>query len=209
VAIFRWINEGWSNPLLDGFFSFITDYHHFFFFLIPWTLYLLVWGKAKGRWLVLSIAVGLFIADQTSAHVLKPWIERLRPCNALSDVLTPAGKSGAYSFPSSHGSNMGVSMFLLAMTYRPYTWLFVWIAFMVGLSRIYLGLHYPSDVLSGYVLGILVGFGVWWAVEKIKVKSANGLKAGSLSASLAGKGRAEERIIRPKRKGPKRVGKKR
>lgn len=170
VAVLRWINLGWSCPFLDGFFSFITRYQNFYFILIPWCLYLLIWGKAKGRWLVLSVALGLLIADQTSAHFLKPWVQRLRPCNALSDVLTPAGKSEAFSFPSSHGANMGVSMFLLAMAFPAYTWLFVIIALLVGLSRVYLGLHYPSDVLSGYLLGIAVGYGVWYSVEKLRAR---------------------------------------
>jgi undecaprenyl-diphosphatase len=100
--------------------------------------------------------------------VLKPWIHRLRPCNVLDGVLTPFGKSDAFSFPSSHASNMGVSMFLLSMVFPAWRPLFILIALLVGLSRIYLGLHYPSDVLSGYVLGVLSGWGVWWIVEKIR-----------------------------------------
>jgi undecaprenyl-diphosphatase len=179
VAIFRWINEGWSSPCLDPFFSFITQYQNFYIILIPWTVYLLIWGKAKGRWLVGSIALGLFIADQTSAHVLKPWIHRLRPCNTLDGVLTPMGKSEAFSFPSSHGSNMGVSMFLLSMAFPAWRPLFILIALLVGLSRIYLGLHYPSDVLSGYALGVLAGWGVWWMVEKFRAYPQNKIQSAA------------------------------
>jgi undecaprenyl-diphosphatase len=169
VAVFRWINQGWSSPVLDLFFKFITQYQNFYIILIPGTLYLIVWGKAKGRWLVGSITLGLFIADQTSAHLLKPWIHRLRPCNSLEGVLTPFGKSEAFSFPSSHASNMGVSMFLLSMAFPTWRPLFIVIALLVGLSRIYLGLHYPSDLLGGYTLGVLAGWGVWWMVEKIRI----------------------------------------
>lgn len=59
-------------------------------------------------------------------------------------------------------------MFLLSMAFPPYTWLFILIALLAGLSRVYLGLHYPSDVLGGYALGLLVGFSVWWGMEKVK-----------------------------------------
>ncbi len=169
VAIFRWVNQGWSNPIFDKFFSFITDYHNFLPLIIPFILYSLIWGGAKGRWLVLSLVLGILIADQGSGTFLKSWVERLRPCNTLDGVLTPVGKSEAYSFPSSHASNMGASMYLLSMAFRPWTPLFLVIAFLVGLSRIYLGLHYPSDVLTGYAFGILVGYCVWLAVEKMKV----------------------------------------
>ena len=173
MALFRWVNEGWSNRFFDGFFSFITDYHNFLPLIIPLILYWLIWGGAKGRWLVLSLALGILIADQGSGTFLKGWVERLRPCNELDGVLTPTGKSEAFSFPSSHASNMGATMFLLSMAFRPWTPLFLVIAFLVGLSRIYLGLHYPSDVLTGYAFGILVGYCVWSAVEKLKAKVQN------------------------------------
>ncbi len=173
VAVFRWINEGWSNPFFDSFFAFVTDIHHFYWVLIPWLVYLLICGKAKGRWLVLSLVVGITLSDQLSAHVIKYLFERVRPCNVVDGVLTPIGKSSSYSFPSSHASNMGSSMFLLSMAFRPWTPLFVIIALLVGLSRIYLGLHYPSDVLGGYALGLLIGYCVWLGIEKLRAFTQN------------------------------------
>lgn len=168
VAVFRWINEGWSCPFLDSFFSYITDIRHYWVLIAVLLVYWLWKGGEKGRWLVLSLVVAVLVADQSSSHVIKGIEERVRPCNALDGVFTPAGKSGAYSFPSSHAANMGASMFLLAMAFPSLTWLFILIALLVGLSRIYLGLHYPSDVLGGYVWGLLVGFSVWWTMEKVK-----------------------------------------
>lgn len=86
----------------------------------------------------------------------------------MDGVFTPAGKSQAFSFPSSHAANMGSSMFLLSMAFLPWTPLFVVIALLVGLSRVYLGLHYPSDVLGGYLVGLLVGYVVWVGMGKVK-----------------------------------------
>ena len=168
--MFRWINEGWSNPLFDRFFSFITDIHPFYWVIIPFVVYWLVCGKTKGRWLVLSLFIGVLLSDQIASHVLKYMVERIRPCNALTGVLTPDGQSPSFSFPSSHAANMGSSMFLLSMAFKPWTPIFLIIAFLVGISRIYLGLHYPSDVLGGYVLGLLIGYMVWWGIEKLKVQ---------------------------------------
>jgi undecaprenyl-diphosphatase len=170
VGVFRWINGSWSNPFLDSFFSFITDIRHFYLVLIPIILYWLIWGKAKGRWLVLSLFVGVLLSDQASAHWLKFIFQRIRPCNALDGVLTPAGKSDAFSFPSSHAANMGSSMFLLSMAFKPWMPLFVVIGLLVGLSRVYLGLHYPSDVLGGYAVGLLLGYMVWVGIERLKLQ---------------------------------------
>jgi undecaprenyl-diphosphatase len=170
VAVFRWINESWSNPFFDKFFSFITDSRHFYWIIIPLIIYWLICEKAKGRWLVLSLFIGVLLSDQIASHVLKYLVERIRPCNALTGVLTPNGPSSSFSFPSSHASNMGSSMFLLSMAFKPWTPLFVIIALLVGLSRIYLGLHYPSDVLGGYVLGLLIGYSVWQGIEKLKLQ---------------------------------------
>lgn len=168
MAVFRWINEGWSSPALDSFFAFITDLRHFYWVLVPLLLYWLIRGKAERRWLVLSLVIGVTLSDQASAHWLKFIFERTRPCNALDGVFTPAGKSQAFSFPSSHAANMGSSMFLLSMAFLPWTPLFVVIALLVGLSRVYLGLHYPSDVLGGYLVGLLVGYVVWVGMGKVK-----------------------------------------
>jgi undecaprenyl-diphosphatase len=170
VAVFRFFNETLSSPSLDAFFSYITNFRHagILTVIILFILYQLVWGGAKGRWLVLSLVVSLTLSDQGSSHLLKFLVQRIRPCNALQGVLTPAGGSGAFSFPSSHASNMGSSMFLLAKNFPPFKWFFVWIALLVGLSRIYLGLHYPSDVLGGYLFGLGIGWVVWEIVGKLR-----------------------------------------
>jgi undecaprenyl-diphosphatase len=184
VAVFRWVNEGWSNPFFDSFFSFITDIHHFYLIIVLFLVYWLICDKAKGRWLVLSLFIGVLLSDQIASHVLKYMVERIRPCNALSGVLTPDGPSSSFSFPSSHAANMGSSMFLLAMAFQPWTPLFVVIAFLVGLSRVYLGLHYPSDVLGGYALGLLLGYIVWWGIEKLKIQFTAKPQAVSKSATV-------------------------
>jgi len=172
VAVFRWINETWSCPFLDQFFSYLTQFRHFEWPVLLWALYLLIWGKAKGRWLVFTVVITVLLTDQISAHLIKHLVERVRPCNALPGVLTPAGASSAFSFPSSHAANMGGSMLVLSRAFPIFTWLFTLIALLVGLSRVYLGLHYPSDVLSGYVLGIVIGWGVLKIITS-RFKNAN------------------------------------
>lgn len=166
VALFRWINEGCSKPFLDRFFSFITDFHHFEIPILLILLSLLIWGGKKGRWMVLALILTITLTDQISAHVAKPLVDRIRPCNALTGVLTPDDKPTSFSFPSSHATNMGGSMALLALAYPAWSWLCILFAFLVGLSRIYLGVHYPSDVLVGWLLGIFIGWGMWKGMNR-------------------------------------------
>jgi len=173
VAVFRWINQGWSCLFFDRFFSFITEINHFWPLLAVLIVYLLWKGGPKGRWLVLSLVIAVTLSDQISSHVIKPLVERTRPCNVLEGVVTPFGKSSAFSFPSSHAANMGSSMLLLCLAFRRWWWVFVSTALLIGLSRIYLGLHYPSDVLGGYLLGALLGFAVWMGVEKFRAVMQN------------------------------------
>lgn len=161
VAILRWVNEGWSCPFLDRFFPYITNYHHFGILISLLLISLLIWGGKKGRWVVLALVITVILTDQVSAHVVKPFIDRVRPCNALTGVLTPDDKPTSYSFPSSHATNIGGSMTLLALAYPPWAWLCALVAFLVGLSRVYLGVHYPSDVMAGWLLGISIGWGMW------------------------------------------------
>jgi undecaprenyl-diphosphatase len=192
VAVFRWVNEGWSNPFFDRFFSFITDFHNFYLLLIPIFVYWFIWDKAKSGWLILSLFVGVLLSDQIASHVLKYIVERVRPCNALTGVLTPDGHSSSFSFPSSHAANMGSAVFLLSKAFKPWTPLFVIIALLVGLSRVYLGLHYPSDVLGGYVLGLTLGYIVWCVVEKLKVRFA----AKPQPIKKAGRSKSKKRVKR-------------
>ena len=177
VAVFRWINEGWSSPFLDGFFKFITNYHHFEIAILALLLGMLVWGGKKARWVVAGLVVTVFLTDQISAHVIKELFDRVRPCNALAGVLTPDDKPSSYSFPSSHATNLGGSMTLLTLAYPPCIWVCSLAAFLVGLSRIYLGVHYPSDVLAGWVLGMIIGWTVWRTVDPFILKTAGPIEA--------------------------------
>jgi len=120
----------------------------------------------------LALALGILAADQTASHWVKPIVERPRPCNVLEGVLTPMGPRSSLSFPSSHAANMGAALVLLLLTFGRWGWVFFPLALASGLSRIYLGLHYPSDVMGGYLLGAGIGWGAWRVVELLKARSS-------------------------------------
>ena len=142
----------------------------------PWIpLYILLlylvfkqYGK-RGWWILLIVAVLILCSDQLSAHVCKPLFHRLRPCfnpDLEGLVHLPKGlPGGRYGFVSSHAANtFAVAAFLTAMLRKSYKsigwWLYAW-AFISSYTRIYIGVHYPGDILGGAVLG--VGIGLMWA----------------------------------------------
>ncbi|MEZ4687116.1 MAG: phosphatase PAP2 family protein [Bacteroidia bacterium] len=114
----------------------------------------------KGGWrLALHVTIGLLLAillaDRVSAGLLKPWIGRIRPCKPEAGLLEQlhliGGCGGMYGFVSSHAANFFAIAMMAALSFstRWITILAMLLAAAVGYSRIYLGVHYPGDVLGG------------------------------------------------------------
>jgi undecaprenyl-diphosphatase len=113
-------------------------------------------GGRKGRVVGLLLIPILTMSDQMSSSVLKPLFGRIRPCHALEQVRLLVGCGGRLSFPSSHATNMSAVALLFAYFYRKGVIWFMSIAFFVGFSRIYVGVHYPGDVLFGFLVGSIL-----------------------------------------------------
>ena len=160
-TVFLFLNNLGSERW-DGFWLFITKQLHwtpFFLFL----LYLLVknYGWKHVLVLVLIIALMLVFTDQTT-NLVKNTFMRLRPCNdpTLEGFMREVKSSKSFSFFSGHASNsMASAVFIFALLRKYYRYaflLFLW-PLIFAYSRIYLGLHFPGDILCGYLFGILSG----------------------------------------------------
>ncbi len=158
-AILLWIHQGWSTPWADRFFVWITDADHFVIPLgIVW-LALLIFGGRQGRILALMLAITLLLTDQISSHLIKPWVGRVRPCFAVEGVNAFFPQARSASFPSSHATNIFGAAVVFALSERP-RWIWVpayVVALLVSLSRVYVGVHYPLDVMAGALLGLGLG----------------------------------------------------
>jgi undecaprenyl-diphosphatase len=168
---FRLLNGHWVDPILDRVLPFVTDAGNFVLpFIVAATIIVLL-GRMRGvRFIVLAV-VSVVVADAMGAHVFKYSFLRARPCIALADVRLLVGCTTLPSFPSNHAVNASV-LATLATLYMPRLWLpAAAVAFLVGYSRVYVGVHYPLDVLAGSLLGIAVaiafsaGMNILWPLS--------------------------------------------
>jgi membrane-associated phospholipid phosphatase len=163
--LFLKLNREWTN----SFFDLILPYLRNAFFWAPLYIFVLVFvgmnfGK-KGWWWCLGLLASVAVADLIGARVFKENIERLRPCQDPSFLpyvrLLLKQCSGSYSFVSNHAANHFAIATYLVMTFRGIFrhWMYlayVWAA-LVAYAQVYVGVHYPTDVLGGALLGMLAG----------------------------------------------------
>ena len=158
LSIFYFFNHTLSNGVFDKFFSIITSVNNWYIAYLILLLISFIKGGTKGKLAVLGIILLIVVTDQTGYKILKEFFERIRPCNALSDVITPLGCTGSYSFPSNHAvNNFAAAVFFYRLFPNLKYPLFI-TASLVAISRVYLGLHYPSDILGGAIIGSAFGY---------------------------------------------------
>jgi undecaprenyl-diphosphatase len=169
---FRLLNRSIANPVFDAVMPVVTDFSKWRIVLILVWCALVMFGRAKGRWTALMLIPIIAASDQLSSHLIKPIFERVRPCDALGGVHLWYGPEGwittarevarsykaSYSFPSSHAANITASMLFLGLVYRRWIVPLLAVAALVSLSRIYIGVHWPSDVAAGMALGAFIAW---------------------------------------------------
>jgi undecaprenyl-diphosphatase len=163
--LFEKINSDWTNPVFDIIMPFVRLYLHW----APLYLFLLVFiiinYKHNWLWWAVFFLATIALTDMTGTYIFKHNIERLRPCNdpAMADSvrLLLDRCAGGYSFISNHAANhMGMGVFFY-MTFRyelkKWAWAGIIWAIIIAYSQVYVGVHYPSDVLAGALLGLVFG----------------------------------------------------
>jgi len=139
-------------------------------FMLYWSLFRI--DRPTGIKFICLTILCFAITDYTSSSILKYHFERLRPCydeDMTTVIRGIIGCGGKYSFPSSHAANhFGLATFwfftILHVTQKKWSWLWLW-AFMIGLAQVYVGKHFPLDIVGGAALGIITGLGVFKLFE--------------------------------------------
>ena len=163
--LFRIIHSDGAIPPLDGIIIQLRNPYTW----IPLYAVIIFWlfrYHRQNAWQFIFLSLICFgITDLVSFKILKPMIGRLRPCynrdlTAILRNIIPCG--GYYSMPSSHASNhFGLAAFCFLtvriISGRKWYWLFFW-ALLIGYAQVYVGKHYPFDIVAGAVFGFLTGY---------------------------------------------------
>lgn len=158
TALFFWLNTGLANPVFDFIMPVVTS-DDVLRVLYALAMALVLWkGDKRLRWLVLFSGLTLALSDQLAANFLKHTIERPRPCHVLENVHLLVGCGGGYAMPSAHAANSFGQAFLWSLAVRPVTWHLYAFASLVAISRVFVGVHYPFDVVVGAAVGGLCGW---------------------------------------------------
>jgi len=166
-TIFHWLNTEMTAPCLDPVARTLTGHPLFIPGLVIIALSLIWRGGPRGLVFVLLLGIALLVANQFVADPIKRWVQRPRPFAALGDVILRIGKGTVWgSMPSAHAMNMAL-IATLSLCYYPRVgrWV-VLFALGVAWSRVYNGVHYPSDVLVGIGLGVSLGLLTLGLAEK-------------------------------------------
>ena len=137
---------------------FMTMKQNFYHLGIACAVAILVVYRINGLAFLLTLAATIALNDASSHYILKEGIARLRPCHVLPDLEMIIRCSNSFSFPSNHASNTFAAATLISLCFRNTTFLAIAFALLVCYSRVYLKVHYPSDILGGAIYGSLIGY---------------------------------------------------
>lgn len=170
-ALFHFINDTIANPILNWIMPIVTNENNIAIPLILFWLWLLLFQGKRGKIAAILLLLTVALTDVIAAQIIKPWIGRIRPSHAMLDNINLlVSKGGKYGFVSNHAANTMAAATIIGYFYKKWKSVVITISIIVGFSRVYVGVHYPFDVLGGWLFGYAVAWGILsiWVILKIR-----------------------------------------
>lgn len=173
-SLFETINSDWANPFFDRLMPFMRQSKNWIPLYVLTLLFLLYKYGWKSLWWVLFFGLTVALTDSTGTYLFKHNIERLRPCRdpefASHVRLLLKQCAGGYGFISNHAANhFGMAAFFF-ITFKPVCGRWVWLAMAwaitIAFAQVYVGVHFPLDVLAGALLGLCFGLTTGYIFNK-------------------------------------------
>jgi len=165
-ALLLFFHQDLSNPALDFFFAWISQTIYFSIPLIFLALAIFVYRFGKTGFKFWLLAIAVVVSSDLIGNVIKDSTSYPRPCAEMTDtihvpstIFTVNCSKKLNGMPSNHAFNFFAFSVFTSMILKSRIWIgvFIPLSFLVGMSRIYLGVHYPAQVLAGIILGVLLG----------------------------------------------------
>jgi len=178
VWLFQLLNLHLVHPSADDLMVFLTRVKLSWHIILLAALFMII-RRGKSAFLVIVLALfAVGIADVVASGILKPLVQRIRPCFVLDHVRLLVSQPWSYSFASSHAANSAaVATVIWIFFYRGpfveklFTIIMVLYALAISWSRVYVGVHYPGDVIAGMMIGVCSAMLVYlissWVLKNI------------------------------------------
>jgi undecaprenyl-diphosphatase len=173
--LFLKIHRGLGNE----FFDMVMPWMRNRFFWAPLYIFIVAFCikqyQKRGYYMIGMILVTFAMGDLIASRLIKPFVGRIRPCNAVylaQDIIHRVPCGSGYSFPSAHATNhFAIAVFLICLFYnqwKPILPLGLAWAFIISFAQVYVGVHYPIDTIFGAFLGTSIGFFTFYIYQKIR-----------------------------------------
>ena len=168
------LNKTLSNPIFDLLMPIITNQKFLTIIGIILIIYLGFYAGKRGKITLIVLIFAAGISDAVCAQIIKPWVGRIRPSHEFIEYINLlVSKGGKWSFPSNHAANSFAFATVLSYFYDKNKTMIFSIASIIAFSRVYVGVHYPLDIIFGSLLGYTISWiilSVWVIIKMRELK---------------------------------------
>ena len=169
--IMVFLNKTISNSIFDFVMPIITNQNFLVFSGLILIGYLAYFGGKKGRITIVILLIATGFSDAICFQIIKPWVRRIRPSHEFYEYINLlVSKGGKYSFPSNHAANSFVFATVLSYFYDKNRISLYILASTIAFSRVYVGVHYPLDIIFGSIIGYIISWIILslWVIIKMR-----------------------------------------